>query len=861
MFTPIRKPIEALPATDKDGKAEISVTLPGMPRTGQPLEADVILKLRESGGRTIERTVTLPVDMRQPRLGIKPGFTNNQAAEDDLAAFDTILLDTQAKPIAAKGLKWELLRLDNRWQWYSRDGSWNYEAITSTRRIAGGTVDTTAAEPGKISARLGWGRYRLEVSSPDGVASSYVFNAGYYADETADSPEVLDVALDKASYKAGDTARVKITSRMGGRALLAVLNTGLAHMQEAELPEGGGEIAVRVSEDWNPGAYITVALYRPMDEKAKRMPSRAMGLRWLAIDQSERTLAVSASLPEKVKSNTEVMVPVKVAGLSAGESAHITVAAIDVGILNLTSFQTPKPQDWFYGQRRMGTEVRDLYGRLIDGMRAERGRLRSGGDGTASGMTMQGNPPVEATIALFSGIVKLGADGTAQVPFQMPDFNGTVRFTIVAWSDSKVGSAHKDVIVRDTMAVTAAAPRFLTLGDKARLELALHNVEGGTGTYSITGTFEQDGTGTSKPAFERQVQIGQGERKREAFELAPTDVGPMQIAVRVTGPGVEINRRLTFDVKVPAGDIKRLSVSALAKENGRLVVSNDLFQDLIPQKSRVMITAGPSAGFDVPGLLASLDRYPYGCAEQTTSRALPLVYLNEVAKLAGLKQDDAVRERVQKAIDRLWEMQESSGAFGVWGPRDGDVWLTAYVTDFLTRAKEAGYAVAQRPFSLALDKLANTVSGASDFEKGGQDIAYALYVLARNGRAPVGELRYFVDSRLERFATTPETVGRFESLATLHAAVRILAHGVREERSLVVHTTLAAGEQETIATVFESDPSVPAHEAVVRIERSLGAAFRDVDFSLEGRELERAVLRGLADATRVRVLMRSRTAD
>ena len=34
-----------------------------------------------------------------------------------------------------------------------------------------------------------------------------VFSAGYYADEAADSPEVLDVALDKPSYKAGETAR------------------------------------------------------------------------------------------------------------------------------------------------------------------------------------------------------------------------------------------------------------------------------------------------------------------------------------------------------------------------------------------------------------------------------------------------------------------------------------------------------------------------------------------------------------------------------------------------------------------------------------------------------------------------------
>src|SRR5262249_38593522 len=147
--------------------------------------------------------------------------------------------------------------------------------------------------------------------------------------------------------------------------------------------------------------------------------------------------------------------------------ARITVAATDVGILNLTRFEPPKPQDWFFGQRRMAAEVRDVYGRLIDGMRAERGKLRSGGDGAENGVAMKGSPPVEATLALFSGIVKVGTDGAAKVEFQMPDFNGTVRLAAVAWSGDKVGSASKDVLVRDPVALTVSAPRFLTLGDQA----------------------------------------------------------------------------------------------------------------------------------------------------------------------------------------------------------------------------------------------------------------------------------------------------------------------------------------------------------------------------------------------------------
>ena len=119
----------------------------------------------------------------------------------------------------------------------------------------------------------------------------------------------------------------------------------------------------------------------------------------------------------------------------------------------------------------------------------------------------------------------------------------------------------------------------------------------------------------------------------------------------------------------------------------------------------------------------------------------------------GIATDAALKERVQAAIERVFEMQDSSGAFGVWGPSHTDMWLTSYVSDFLTRAREAGYKVRPQPMRQALDRLQNFVSYAQDFEKGGESLAYALYVLARNGRAPIGELRYYVDTRLSRFAT------------------------------------------------------------------------------------------------------------
>jgi alpha-2-macroglobulin len=191
-----------------------------------------------------------------------------------------------------------------------------------------------------------------------------------------------------------------------------------------------------------------------------------------------------------------------------------------------------------------------------------------------------------------------------------------------------------------------------------------------------------------------------------------------------------------------------------------------------------------------------LDRYPYGCAEQTVSRAMPLVYANAVAAQVGLGEDKALKERIQGAVTRVFEMQDSSGAFGVWGPSNTDMWLTAYVTDFLTRAKETGTNVPKEGFNRALDKLQNFISYAEDFQKGGEDRAYALYVLARNGRAPIGELRYYADTRIDRFSTPL-------AKAQVGAALAMMGDKERAERAFA--TALTAMNETTPDTGYRTD--------------------------------------------------------
>jgi alpha-2-macroglobulin len=174
--------------------------------------------------------------------------------------------------------------------------------------------------------------------------------------------------------------------------------------------------------------------------------------------------------------------------------------------------------------------------------------------------------------------------------------------------------------------------------------------------------------------------------------------------------------------------------------------------------------------------LAALDRYPFGCSEQIASRALALLYVNDLASAAQLALDSGVDQRIRDSIDRLLARQGSNGSFGLWSAGGDDAWLDSYVTDFLTRARERGFAVSDLGLKLALERLRNFVGNAPDPAKdGGSNLAYALYVLARNGAAPLGDLRYYADTKLDVIATPI-------AKAQIAAALAMLGDRVRAER-------------------------------------------------------------------------------
>lgn len=774
-YYPRRDSLESGLKTGADGRLGFEVTMPDLPETTAFFNGRLVARLVEAGGRYVERRLELPVKADGPRIGVKPLFDDG-VEEGGPADFSVITIDRDGTRIGMDGLAWTLSKINRRYQWYRSDGRWAYEPITTTERVATGDLDINADQPGSLSLPVDWGRYRLEIVSrgSDLAVTSVEFSAGWYvADATSETPDYLDVGLDKPSYRFGDTAILRLKPQFDGIAVVNVVSGGLVSSQTIEVSGDEAEVRLPVTEEWGAGAYVTASLYRPMDIAQKRMPTRAIGLNWLQVEPGDRKLEVELATPETMRPGDQLDVPVKLANLKPGTEAYVTVAAVDLGILNLTGFETPAPEKWYFGQRRLGAEVRDLYGQLIDRMAGTRGKVRSGGD--AMSMRLEAPPPDEEPVALFSGLVKLDENGEAVVTFDVPDFNGTLRLMAVAWSKEGVGHGEKDVIVRAPVVVTASVPSFLAPGDSSRILLDIDNVEGPAGAYELLLTAEGPvGFDAGVPAPDEIVLEKSGKARLILPINAAGSTGNGQIYATLTAPdGTEVIKRVGVDVKDTQPEVVRRSIFALSGGDS-LKLDSNVFAGLKPETVEVSVTAGGAARIDVAGLLDALDRYPYGCTEQTTSRALPLLYLNEVAQAAGLGESAEIRQRVVKAIKRVLANQSSSGSFGLWNSYSStDTWLDAYVVDFLTRAKEQGYQVPEIAFESALDNLENRLSYVSDVTDGGSDIAYALYVLARNGRASMGDLRYYLDAKLASF-TTP--------LAKAQVAASLALYG-EEERA------------------------------------------------------------------------------
>lgn len=746
---------------DDAGKLAQTLPLPAEVRGDTPVSVVVAGSLYESGGRTVNRSLKRVLWPADALVGVRPLFDDKEGSDANArAGFEILRVDAEGKPRPLAGLELKLVRERRDYHWnFDEDAGWSYSHSSRFE-----VVETRSLDAGASAARVDfpveWGGYRLEVRDPDtGLVTRYPFNAGWSWDDDNRGldarPDKVKLALDRTGYRAGDTLEVTVTPPHAGKGLLLVESDRLLHVQAIDA-RAGSTFKVPVTEDWERhDVYVTALVFRGGSATSKVTPARAVGVAHVPMARGDRRVAVGLSLPKQAKPDETLRVTLAVPAL-AGKTAHATVSAVDVGILNITRYPVPDANRHFFAQRRLGVDAYDVYGRVIESLDGGTARLRFGGDQGLEALPQARRPTARVqTVDLFSGPVKLDAKGNATVEFTLPDFNGTLRVSALVFGDEAYGNRDSELLVRAPLVAEASMPRVMAPGDRATVTLDLSNFTGKAGDFRV----RVEGVGPLRvEEGTREAKLAVDGRSTLSFPLRALDghdVG--KVRVRVEGPGVAVDRSYELPVRAPWPQVLR-SRSQVLDPLAPVVLDPALAEGLLPGSVNARLGLGATPPIAFAAALEGALRYPYGCAEQTASKGYAALVLDApTATSWGMTPlpGDSRQRRMEGALGRLAALQASSGHFSMWGGSGGtEPTLTPYIAEFMLDAREAGFDVPEAMLQRTLSRLSeDLLSDGQQFY--GRDNrshlrlaykAHAGYVLARVNRAPLGTLRALYDN-------------------------------------------------------------------------------------------------------------------
>jgi alpha-2-macroglobulin len=753
---------------DEAGKFETSIKLPEEVKGKAPVSVVVQGSVYETGGRTVTRSMKKTQWPADQLIGVRPLFDKDDGAPSESTVSFELIRSNLGGQLSAAPVSIELVREIRDYNWnYSDNGGWGYDYTSKYQVVQKLDSQTLATGNAKVSVDVEWGDYRLEVTDKKtGLVTRYPFYAGWSWDDQNRGldarPDKVKVALDKTGYKVGDKVKVTITPPHAGPGVLIVESDVLMHTQAIDA-KPGATFEVEVTKDWERhDIYITALVFRGGSAKSKITPARAVGVAHVPMNRVDRTIAVTVASPKQTKPEQDLPITVKAPAL-AGKKAWVSVSAVDIGILNITQFPVPDAAAHFFAQRRFGIDTYDIYGRVIESYDGNTAKLKFGGDMALNALPQAKRPTAKVqTVDLYSGVVALNAKGEALIKLRVPDFNGALRVSALVFSADQYGKADSESIIRAPVVTEMSGPRALAPGDRSTMTVDVQNFTGKPGTFTINvsaeGPLQMEGSS-------KELSLKAEQKNTLSFPLVGGQgSGIAKVRVKVDGGGHLVNRVFEVPVRAAWGGVVRSQLQTLdAGESLNLSAANaDMF---MPGTVNARVTVSTMPPIPFARALQDLLDYPYGCAEQTTTRGYAALLLDpETTARMGFKGITAPerKQRLEFAISRLASMQLSNGHYSYWGGgSDANAILTPYIAEFLLDARAAGFAVPETMMKKTLERLSeDMLTGGAPFNSyDHQDHmryayqAHSAYILARVNRAPLGTLRTMYDNERSKALT------------------------------------------------------------------------------------------------------------
>lgn len=721
------------------GKIDFAVAIPTMNTSGI-INGAFTVEVTENGGRALCENFTRDFYPRENYVGVKIADTPINAQKSTTLKLCAI---TPAEKLSTQKIKFtaqlsrvnyvNVLRGDGEILTYEWSKSETRESEFNGEIIGGnGEISFTPQFAGK---------YRLRLLTETAQTIIYDFYAvGADGVIVEHSPNEVAIIADKATYKIGENVECEINAPFAGTALICLENDQVRETRIEQFNAGKNKITFVVGETWRPNIYITATLIRPVIAEENWQAHRVNGVAVINVDCAEKKLKVDLQLPEKMRPAQKITAQIKITNAQNEPAKNVAVilAAVDSGVLSLTNFKPSSPFNFFYAKRALRVRNIDMYHRLSPELAKWRARGISapgggdGGDNIIDNLASELTPIIAKrvkTAVLYAGNLTTDENGVVNVDLTLPDYLGELNFMIFSAQDDYFGVYEKAATIAAPIMLRAGLPRFLAPNDEFILPITIFNQTETTQDIRVKIELDDNITG----AQELTINVKNNGEQNVKIPLRVQDnIGVAKIKISAIAETEEYSEVVELPIRPPTTKAHYAGGKTIpAGENASIKLRGDFFGGT--EKTHVLITGNPLA--PAANAVKNLLTYPYGCLEQTISRALTMISAPDLVN--ALAENSIGQEECENllnaALARLENLQQHSGGFSAWKNDEIYDWGTIYALDLFNRAKNAGVNVPSDLFNRTINYAQNVVEKyTTAVNKNGEyvDLSLAVYACA-----------------------------------------------------------------------------------------------------------------------------------
>ncbi|MDN3611834.1 alpha-2-macroglobulin [Vibrio ostreicida] len=747
-YSDLPKPIDT--KLNSSGKIEFDIDAIPKEKLVGPALLTLNSYLFEAGGGVTSRKNTILVSNSKPVVGIRPQSDSFSYFEE--AKFSLALLSGTGDQILSGDVDVSIERNRGGYYWvHNQSSGWVLERDDKWRVVESKQLSLTRNTE-NYSFPAKWGQYRLTATSSDGQRTVFPFYVGWKEGDKQIpiKPDQLYLSLNKESFQSEDTIDIEVQSPLKG--LLNVeLVADKVYARKTMSMDKHASMSISLPENLTRhDLYVIATLTNTEESYTKRL----LSVKPVKLYRDDRRVQVYLNMPDKFEPLTSQKLSIQT-NLEEAKDAFALITIADKGILNLSNYTIPDVFEWFYGQKRLSADVIDLYSRQFESRPSSYITHRYGGDGGLDDRAVQGNLVESKTFNQVLAPIRIDDKGKAMIDVTVPDYNGEVEVVAIVVSGNKFGVASEAIKVSAPIVAELSVPRFFASENKSQLYVEASN--------------QTDSKQSVKLNLEASSHLKLKDNYPKSFTILPNDKIGFSVDVEV-GEQVGVSElSLSVDStlykavrtwKVPVRSTRPYvtKVTSRILNTGDRIVINKASWDGVKRvgDSQSVIAFSHNPSIETNTFIEGLFRYPYGCVEQTTSKAFPWLEPDLISRAEPQlnEVDEAPEDIIYKAVSKLATAQKPNGGFGLWGLSSReDLWLTSYVADFLFTAKGAYPTVVQAEL---VESTSRRVKQRIYNKNLSIHKEYAAYVLSKHGQLSYSDANTYLKGK--------STIGALNSL-------------------------------------------------------------------------------------------------